>query len=383
MDVHDETSYTFALQQGGGTGNFRGVVRAEEFLHPEVVAVDARDCRDDSAGRTGGATGSSDPLARLASELASELAQVRQLIRERADSTHVARIQEIADHLLGSGGKQIRPILTLSAAGLFDYPGESHLHLAAAVEFIHTATLLHDDVVDQSAQRRGKPTANLLWDNKSSVLVGDFFFARSFQLMVRTSSIAALDVLANASATISEAEIIQLAETHRVDVDEATYFRIIGGKTASLFSAAARVGVLVAGGDQAEQEAAGNFGNALGISFQIRDDMLDYGDSKTIGKNVGDDFRDRKMTLPIIRAHARADEAERQFWVRVIAAGDQREGDFDQAVGLLKSRGILEEVHDDARTWSDRARHELQNLPGHRLRDDLDDLAEFAAYRNN
>ena len=324
-----------------------------------------------------------NPLARLAAELHGELNSVHALIKERAASVHVARIQQIAEHLLGSGGKRIRPILTLASARLFDYSGTNHLNLAAAVEFIHTATLLHDDVVDQSDQRRGRPTANLLWDNKSSVLVGDFFFARSFQLMVKTDSIKALAVLADASATISEAEVIQLSGIHSIDVDETTYFKIIGGKTASLFSAAAKVGVLVAGGSSAEIRAAGEFGNALGISFQIRDDILDYGGSEILGKNVGDDFRDRKMTLPIIRALAGSSREERQFWVRVIARGDQREGDLDHALELLQGRGTLEQIQEDAVAWSERARAELDNLPDHPVRELLAELSGFAVTRNS
>ena len=324
-----------------------------------------------------------NPLARLAAELHGELNSVHALISERAASVHVARIQQIAEHLLSSGGKRIRPILTLASARLFDYSGTNHLYLAAAVEFIHTATLLHDDVVDQSDQRRGRPTANLLWDNKSSVLVGDFFFARSFQLMVKTDSIEALDVLADASATISEAEVIQLSGIHSIDVDEATYFKVIGGKTASLFSAAAKVGVLVAGGSNAEIRAAGEFGNALGISFQIRDDILDYGGSKILGKNIGDDFRDRKMTLPIIRALDGCSSEERQFWVRVITRGDQREGDLEHALELLQGRGTLEQIQEDAVAWSERARAELDDLPDHPVRELLAELSGFAVTRNS
>ena len=321
------------------------------------------------------------PLARLATELKDELDSVHALIREHAGSVHVARIEQIAEHLLGSGGKRIRPILTLSTARLFNHEGMGHIHLAAAVEFIHTATLLHDDVVDQSTQRRGRPTANLLWDNKSSVLVGDFFFARSFQLMVKTNSIRAMDVLADASTTISEAEVIQLAATHSVDVDEGTYYRIIGGKTASLFSAAARVGALVAGGTGAELDAAARFGDALGVSFQIRDDILDYGGTDLLGKNVGDDFRDRKMTLPVIRAFREGSGEEREFWTRVISTGDQRDGDLDHALGILRNRGILEEIQGDAVGWSERARRELEHLPDHPIRELLADLAEFAVTR--
>ena len=321
------------------------------------------------------------PLARLATELKDELDSVHALIREHAGSVHVARIEQIAEHLLGSGGKRIRPILTLSTARLFNHGGMGHIHLAAAVEFIHTATLLHDDVVDQSTQRRGRPTANLLWDNKSSVLVGDFFFARSFQLMVKTNSIRAMDVLADASTTISEAEVIQLAATHSVDVDEDTYYGIIGGKTASLFSAAARVGALVAGGTGAELDAAARFGDALGISFQIRDDILDYGGTDILGKNVGDDFRDRKMTLPVIRAFGEGTGEEREFWTRVISTGDQRDGDLDHALGILGDRGILEEIQEDAVGWSERARRELEHLPDHPIRELLADLSEFAVTR--
>ena len=321
------------------------------------------------------------PLARLADELGEELKAVDILIRQRAESPHVARIQQIAEHLLDSGGKRIRPTLTLASARQFDYDGDGHICLAAAVEFIHTATLLHDDVVDESSQRRGRPTANRLWDNKAPVLVGDFFFARSFQLMVQTDSIRALEVLADASATISEAEVIQLAETHSVDVDEATYFRIIDGKTAALFSAAARVGAIVAGGTDEQVAAMGRYGNALGNSFQIRDDILDYGGSRALGKNVGDDFRDRKMTLPLIRAYAEGTDEERRFWRRTIGRGNQQEGDLEHAIGILRHRGTLESVQEVALFWSRQARNELDKLPDNPILRSLDELAVFAVTR--
>ena len=329
-----------------------------------------------------------DPLQALSHDLQDDLAIVDSLIRERAASDHVSRISQIADHLFEAGGKRVRPILTLAAARLFTgdsdrgVTGGYHINLAAALEFIHTTTLLHDDVVDRSSRRRGRPTANLLWDNKSSILVGDFFFARAFQLMVATRSSNALAVLADTSATIAEAEVLQLAELHDVDISEDAYFQIIQGKTAALFAAAARVGALVAGASEDEGKTAERFGSALGIAYQIRDDVLDYvGSAKALGKDIGDDFRDRKMTLPLVRAVQSATPGEREFWVRVISRGDQRNEDLDAALSILRSRGILEQVQAEALAWSDTAKRELRELPEAPIRDRLHWLAEFAATR--
>ena len=327
---------------------------------------------------------SKDPRTELAIELADDLRQVEQLIKERADSEIAERIGRIADHLLGSGGKRVRAMLALASARLLGHSGSHHVLLAAAVEFIHTATLLHDDVVDESRQRRGRPSANLLWDNKSSILVGDFFFARSFQLMVGTGSLEALTILSDASATISEAEVLQLVSGRDLQLDEADYYRIINGKTAALFAAAAKSAAVVAGADGSAAEALGRYGASLGTAYQIADDLLDYsGQRSSIGKDVGDDFRERKVTLPVIKAMAMAGEEERAFWRRVIADGDQREGDFDRAKELLRRSGALDQARSDAEGWSKAAREALDSLPPGRLTDLLGDLADFAVSRRN
>ncbi len=325
-----------------------------------------------------------DPLKVLSHELRDELAVVDTLIRDRSTSDQVERIGLVADHLFQAGGKRMRPLLTLAMGRLFNGTGNNHIRLAAALEFIHTTTLLHDDVVDRSSQRRGRPTANLLWDNKSSILVGDFFFARAFQLMVATRSIEALSVLADSSATIAEAEVLQLALLHNIDLTENDYFRIIRGKTAALFAAAARVGALVAGASEKECDAAECFGNALGICYQIRDDVLDYsGAPSTLGKDVGDDFRDRKMTLPLVKAVATADQKERVFWKRVISRGRQLEGDLETALSILHSRGILEQVQVESVSWSVTAKQYLELLPEGPIRNQLADLAAFSANRSS
>ena len=324
----------------------------------------------------------SDPLAVLSQALKDDLDEVEGLIRERADSLHAERIGRIGDHIFGSGGKRIRPVLALAAAKLLGYSGDDHVLLAAAVEFIHTATLLHDDVVDESSQRRGRPTANLLWDNKSSVLVGDYFFARSFQLMVKTGSQAALTVLADASATIAEAEVMQLAAERDIRVGEEHYLKIINGKTAALFMAAARSGALVAGGSRDEVEALGAYGASLGIAFQIADDFLDYsGSAESLGKNVGDDFRERKVTLPVIKSIAKADAEERDFWDRTIGRGEQADGDFERARSFLARSGSIEAARADALSWSNAACEALEPLPTTPYRDMLKDLAAFTVSR--
>ena len=322
------------------------------------------------------------PLDRLAETLADEMDAVDALIRERMASQHAPRIPEVTAHLIGAGGKRLRPMLTLASARLMGYSGPWHVHLAATVEFIHTATLLHDDVVDESRQRRGRPTANLLWDNKSSVLVGDYLFARSFQLMVEPGNMRTLEILANASATIAEGEVLQLTAAQDLATDESVYLQVVRGKTAALFSAATEVGGVIAGGSADQVRALFDYGDALGIAFQIVDDLLDYGGATdTIGKNVGDDFRERKLTLPVIKAVARATPEERAFWARTIEAGDQREGDLDHALSLLARHGAMEAARRDALDHAARARAALEVLPQHPIRDLLSDLAEFVVSR--
>lgn len=322
------------------------------------------------------------PHDRLAEALAEDMTAVNIMIRERMASKHAPRIPEVTAHLVEAGGKRLRPMLVLAAARLLGYAGPHHVHLAATVEFIHTATLLHDDVVDESARRRGRPTANLLWDNKSSVLVGDYLFARAFQLMVEPANLRVLDILANASATIAEGEVLQLTAAQDLGTTEEIYLQVVRGKTAALFSAATEAGAEIAGGTPAQVQALFDYGDALGIAFQIVDDLLDYGGSAAaIGKNTGDDFRERKLTLPLIKAVAKADDAERAFWVRVIEKGQQAEGDLEQAMAIMARHGAMEAARKDALAWAGRAQAALQALPQHPLRDMLDDLAAYVVAR--
>ncbi len=322
------------------------------------------------------------PQDRLADHLAADMSAVNLLIRERMASEHAPRIPQVTAHLIEAGGKRLRPMLTLAAARLCGYDGPYHVHLAAAVEFIHTATLLHDDVVDESAQRRGRPTANLLWDNKSSVLVGDYLFARAFQLMTEPGQIRVLGILANASATIAEGEVLQLTAAQDLATTEDIYLKVVRGKTAALFSAATEVGAVVAGAAEPVVQALFTYGDALGIAFQIADDLLDYtGTSAAIGKNTGDDFRERKLTLPLIKAVAKADAEERAFWVRVIEKGDQRDGDLDQALAIMHRHGALEAARAEALEWAAIGRAALAQVPDHPLRQMLDDLTAYVVAR--
>ena len=324
------------------------------------------------------------PHERLAEILACELDSVNTLIQMRMASEHAPRIPEVTAHLVEAGGKRLRPMLTLAAAQLFGYSGDHHIRLAATVEFIHTATLLHDDVVDESGQRRGRPTANLLWDNKSSVLVGDYLFSRSFQLMVETDSLRVLDILANASATIAEGEVLQMTAATDLGTDEAVYLQVARGKTAALFSAATEVGGVIAGASDAQVRALYEYGDALGIAFQIADDLLDYqGDSADTGKNAGDDFRERKLTLPLIKAVAQATAEEHAFWERTIVRGRQGEGDLDHAQSLMKKYGTLEATRSDAFDWAAKAKSALQTLPNHEIRTMLGDLTDYVVSRLN
>jgi len=322
------------------------------------------------------------PLDRLSSVLTPEMEAVNTLIRTRMASRHAPRIPEVTAHLVEAGGKRLRPLLTLAAAKMLGYRGTHHHLLAATVEFIHTATLLHDDVVDESRQRRGRPTANLLWDNKSSVLVGDYLFARSFQLMTETGSLRVMEILSNASAVIAEGEVLQLTAAQDLGTDESVYLQVVRGKTAALFSAATEVGAVIADASPAQVRALYDYGDALGIAFQIVDDILDYsGAAETIGKNTGDDFRERKLTLPVIKAVAQADAEERDFWQRTIEKGDQQDGDLERALAILARHGAIEAARADALSWATRARNALDELPENEIRRLLADLAAFVVAR--
>lgn len=323
----------------------------------------------------------SKPHERLASELANDLDSVNTLIRERMASEHAPRIPEVTAHLVEAGGKRLRPMLTLASARLCGYDGPYHIHLAATVEFIHTATLLHDDVVDESAQRRGRPTANLLWDNQSSVLVGDYLFARSFQLMVETGSLRVLDILANAAATIAEGEVLQLSAAQDISTTEEIYFKVVRGKTAALFSAATEVGGVIAGQSEDMIKALFDYGDALGVSFQIVDDLLDYQGTDATGKNIGDDFRERKLTLPVIKAIAAGGDTERQFWDRTIGKGKQQDGDLELALEMMNRHGTLQATKAEAIDWAEKAKSALSDLPDHTIKEMLVDLADYVVAR--
>ena len=322
------------------------------------------------------------PQERLMRSLSGEMAQVSALIRERMASRSAPRIPEVTAHLVEAGGKRLRPLLTLAAAKLCGYEGAHHVHLAATVEFIHTATLLHDDVVDESAQRRGRPTANLLWDNRSSVLVGDYLFARAFELMVETGSLRVLGILSRASAEIAEGEVLQLTASRDLATDEAVYLEVVRGKTAALFAAACEAGAVIAGATDARVEALRTYGDALGVAFQIADDLLDYeGEPGATGKNVGDDFREGKLTLPLIKAVARADAEERAFFARVVERGRREDGDLDRAMAILARHGALDAVRADALAWAARAREALRGLPEDEIARALNDLADQVVTR--
>ena len=327
---------------------------------------------------------SQKPHDRMAAYLDADMVRVNTLIRERMASKHAPRIPEVTAHLVDAGGKRLRPMLTLATARLCGYQGDYHINLAATVEFIHTATLLHDDVVDESGQRRGRPTANLLWDNKSSVLVGDYLFSRSFQLMVETGSLRVLDILSNASATIAEGEVLQLTASQDLATTEEIYLQVVRGKTAALFSAATEVGGVIADAPEAHIRALFDYGDALGVAFQIVDDLLDFqGDAKAIGKNVGDDFRERKLTMPLIKAVAKADSTEREFWTRTIQKGRQEVGDLEYAISLLHKHDALVDTSTAARAEAARAKLALAPLPDHPVKDMLANLADYVVERIN
>ena len=317
----------------------------------------------------------------LAGLVGDDLARVNAVIMERMQS-EVSLIPQLAGHIVAAGGKRLRPMLTLACAKLCGYEGRRHLSLAACVEFIHTATLLHDDVVDGSGLRRGLATANSLWGNKSSVLVGDFLFSRAFQLMVADGSLKVLRILSDASAEIAEGEVHQLMTANDTATGEANYLEVIRAKTATLFSAACQIGAVVAERPLGEEQALADYGLNLGIVYQLIDDVLDYSAAQsTFGKSVGDDFREGKVTLPVILAFARGNETERKFWRRTLEEVDQHEGDLEWAIALIAKREAIADTLKRARAFGDMAQTALAPFPGGAEKQILTDIIDFCIER--
>jgi octaprenyl-diphosphate synthase len=322
-------------------------------------------------------------LDALSDLLGGDLAAVNQMILERMQSP-VALIPQLAGHIVAGGGKRLRPMLTLGCARLCGYRGTRHIALAAAVEFIHTATLLHDDVVDDSDLRRGRDTANALWGNKAAVLVGDFLFSRSFELMVGDGSLRVLEILSRASAIIAEGEVRQLVTANDITTTEEAYLGVVEAKTAELFAAASRLGAVVAERPRAEEEALDRFGRNLGIAFQLADDVLDFAARESeLGKCVGDDFRDGKITLPVLLALNRGDAEERAFWRRTLEEMDQRPGDLERAIGLIERHGAGAETLRRARLYAAAAIEALSVFRDGAERRALIEAAVFAAERGH
>jgi octaprenyl-diphosphate synthase len=306
---------------------------------------------------------------------------VNQTILSRTGSD-VAMIPEVANHLISSGGKRLRPILTIASSGLCGYRGEGHVKLAAAVEFMHTATLLHDDVVDESDLRRGKAAARVLWGNEASVLVGDFLLGQAFKMMVEVGSLACLDVLSSAAAVIAEGEVMQLSAAKDTATTEDAYLAVIRAKTAALFAAACEVGPILAQRGKAEIEACRGYGANLGVAFQLIDDALDYGGAASkLGKNVGDDFREGKITLPVVLSFRRGSTEDREFWRRTLERGEIVDGDLEIALTLMKKHRALEDTIERARHYGAMARDALELFPSSHWKHALLDAVDFAVQR--
>ena len=320
-------------------------------------------------------------IDRLTALVANDMALVNRTILSRTGS-EVTMIPEVANHLISSGGKRLRPMLTLAAAGLCGYAGDGHIKLAAAIEFMHTATLLHDDVVDESDMRRGKLAARMVWGNEASVLVGDFLLGQAFKMMVEVGSLPCLDVLSSAAAVIAEGEVMQLSAAKDTATTEDDYLAVIRAKTAALFAAACEVGPILAGRSKAEVAACRGFGVNLGLAFQLIDDALDYGGSSAkLGKNVGDDFREGKITLPVVLSFRRGTQDERAFWRRALEKGEIADGDLETALAMLKKHRALEDTIERARHYGAMARDALELFPSSAWKHALLEAVEFAIER--
>ncbi len=314
---------------------------------------------------------------------ASDMGRVNELILSKAGSD-VQMIPEVANHLISSGGKRLRPMLTLAAAQMFGYAGDGHIKLATAVEFMHTATLLHDDVVDESGMRRGKKTARMIWGNQASVLVGDFLLGQAFRMMVDVGSLDALDILSAAASVIAEGEVMQLAAAKNLETTEDEHFAVIKAKTAALFSAAVEVGPVVADASRNDRAALRSYGMNLGLAFQLIDDALDYGGSSSdLGKNVGDDFREGKVTLPVILAYRRGTAQERSFWKKAIEDNETDEAALEKGIGLLARHAAISDTIGRARHFGEIARDALAPLPATPQKAAMIDVIDFCISRVN
>ncbi|QKV18927.1 polyprenyl synthetase family protein [Oricola thermophila] len=322
-------------------------------------------------------------IEKLIGLVAGGMERVNELILAKAGSD-VEMIPEVANHLISSGGKRLRPMITLAAAEMFDYHGEGHVKLATSVEFMHTATLLHDDVVDESDMRRSKPTARMIWGNQASVLVGDFLLGQAFRMMVEVGSLDALEVLSAAASVIAEGEVMQLAAAKNLETTEDEYLAVIKAKTAALFSAAAEVGPIIAGAAKSDRAALRSYGLNLGLAFQLVDDALDYGgNAKDLGKNTGDDFREGKITLPVVLAYRRGTDAERAFWKSSLENGENDDTALENARGLMLKYGALPDTIQRARHFGEIARDALAPLKPSPQKDALLDVVEFCISRIN
>lgn len=331
-----------------------------------------------SANTASHSAASLEPLMNL---VATDMTRVNDEILSRTKS-HIHMIPDIAGHLINSGGKRLRPMLTLAAAKMCGYDGAFHIILAASVEFMHTATLLHDDVVDESELRRGKAAARMLWGNEASVLVGDYLLGQAFKMMVETGSLDALAILSNAAAVIAEGEVFQLSTIGNTATSEDDYLQVINGKTAALFAAASEVGAVIAKRGEAECAALRIYGETLGLAFQLIDDALDYsGEQAKLGKTVGDDFREGKVTLPIVLSMQAADAEEEKFWTRTLKSHDQKDGDLEQAIAIMERHGALSETANRARLFGKQAQDALNAFPESAHKQALHEAVDFCVSR--
>jgi octaprenyl-diphosphate synthase len=330
-----------------------------------------------------GARSPAENLKPLMDLVAADMEGINRIILDKAVS-EVELIPQLAHHLIDSGGKRLRPMLTLAASKLCDYPGKGHIRVAAAVEFMHTATLLHDDVVDESSLRRGKKTARMIWGNQASVLVGDFLLGQAFRMLVGVGSLPVLKILSNAAAIIAEGEVMQLAAAKNTATTEDEYLGIINAKTAALFSAAAEVGAAIVNRPAPEQAALKSYGRNLGLAFQLVDDALDYsGDSTHLGKTVGDDFREGKITLPVILSFRRGSDREREFWKKTIVEGNIEPGDLEHALSLMKRHKAIEATFERARSFGAVARDALAIFPDRGEKAAMEQVIDFCVHRTH